>query len=310
MLCRTRSRPSPTWRSRCATTGRARSSRWRPAPARRCWRSRRIYRLIKFGGARRVLFLVDRAQPRRAGREGVPGLPHARRRPQVHRAVQRPAPHLEHHRPVEQGRHHHHPARSTRCSRASPSSTPSSRSDSQFDDAAARRRRSRSRSSTTPPSRPSSSTSSSSTSATARIYSLWRQVLEYFDAYLIGLTATPAKHTFGFFNQNLVMEYRPRAGGGRRRQRATSRSTGSARRSPSSGATIEAGTGHDGRLPRPADAQALRWEAPDEDVDLRRRATSTANVVATTRFALIVRTFRDKLFDGDLPRPHARCPRR
>jgi len=32
-------------------------------------------------------------------------------------------------------------------------------------------------------------------------------VLEYFDAHLVGLTATPAKHTFGFFNRNLVMEY-------------------------------------------------------------------------------------------------------
>ena len=40
------------------------------------------------------------------------------------------------------------------------------------------------------------------------IYNLWAQVLEYFDAYLIGLTATPNKQTFGFFNQNLVMEYR------------------------------------------------------------------------------------------------------
>jgi type I restriction enzyme R subunit len=39
------------------------------------------------------------------------------------------------------------------------------------------------------------------------IYNVWRQVLEYFDAYLIGLTATPAKHTFGFFYRNLVMEY-------------------------------------------------------------------------------------------------------
>ena len=39
------------------------------------------------------------------------------------------------------------------------------------------------------------------------IYSLWRQVLEYFDGYLIGLTATPSKQTFGFFKQNLVMEY-------------------------------------------------------------------------------------------------------
>jgi type I restriction enzyme, R subunit len=39
------------------------------------------------------------------------------------------------------------------------------------------------------------------------IYNLWRGVLEYFDAYLIGLTATPSKQTLGFFNQNLVMEY-------------------------------------------------------------------------------------------------------
>ena len=39
------------------------------------------------------------------------------------------------------------------------------------------------------------------------LYTLWRQVLEYFDGFLIGLTATPAKQTFGFFNKNLVMEY-------------------------------------------------------------------------------------------------------
>src|SRR5699024_1771210 len=39
------------------------------------------------------------------------------------------------------------------------------------------------------------------------IYGLWRQVLDYFDAFLIGLTATPSKHTLAFFNQNLVAEY-------------------------------------------------------------------------------------------------------
>lgn len=39
------------------------------------------------------------------------------------------------------------------------------------------------------------------------IYGVWRQVLEYFDAYIIGLTATPSKHTLGFFNQNIVSEY-------------------------------------------------------------------------------------------------------
>jgi len=39
------------------------------------------------------------------------------------------------------------------------------------------------------------------------IYSVWRQVVEYFDASLIGLTATPTKQTLGFFQKNLVMEY-------------------------------------------------------------------------------------------------------
>ena len=40
------------------------------------------------------------------------------------------------------------------------------------------------------------------------IYNLWKQVLDYFDAFYIGLTATPDKRTFGFFNENVVSEYR------------------------------------------------------------------------------------------------------
>ncbi len=39
------------------------------------------------------------------------------------------------------------------------------------------------------------------------IYGRWRQVLEYFDAFLVGLTATPSRHTLAFFNSNLVSEY-------------------------------------------------------------------------------------------------------
>ncbi len=39
------------------------------------------------------------------------------------------------------------------------------------------------------------------------IYNVWRQVLEYFDAFLIGLTATPSQDTYAFFNQNIVSEY-------------------------------------------------------------------------------------------------------
>ena len=39
------------------------------------------------------------------------------------------------------------------------------------------------------------------------IYNDWKQVLDYFDAFLIGLTATPDNRTFGFFNRNVVSEY-------------------------------------------------------------------------------------------------------
>ncbi|TPJ43462.1 restriction endonuclease subunit R [Mesorhizobium sp. B2-5-13] len=39
------------------------------------------------------------------------------------------------------------------------------------------------------------------------IYGTWRQVLEYFDAFTVGLTATPSLHTLGFFNKNLVAQY-------------------------------------------------------------------------------------------------------
>lgn len=39
------------------------------------------------------------------------------------------------------------------------------------------------------------------------IYNLWKQVLDYFDAFQIGLTATPDNRTFGYFNQNIVSDY-------------------------------------------------------------------------------------------------------
>jgi type I restriction enzyme, R subunit len=39
------------------------------------------------------------------------------------------------------------------------------------------------------------------------IYGSWRQVLEYFDAFIVGLTATPSLHTMGFFGSNLVAQY-------------------------------------------------------------------------------------------------------
>jgi type I restriction enzyme R subunit len=124
------------------------------------------------------------------------------------------------------------------------------------------------------------------------IYNLWRQVLEYFDASLIGLTATPSKQTFGFFNRNLVMEYdhdRAVADGVNVdfevytiRTRITER-----------GSTVEAAP--DTMLGfRDRQTRAMRWEAPDEDLsydpnDLDRR------VVARDQIRTIVRAFRDRL---------------
>jgi type I restriction enzyme, R subunit len=39
------------------------------------------------------------------------------------------------------------------------------------------------------------------------IYGTWRQVLDYFDGFILGLTATPSLHTMGFFGRNLVAQY-------------------------------------------------------------------------------------------------------
>ncbi len=39
------------------------------------------------------------------------------------------------------------------------------------------------------------------------IYNVWQQVLDYFDAFLVGLTATPDNRTFGFFKNNVVSDY-------------------------------------------------------------------------------------------------------
>lgn len=39
------------------------------------------------------------------------------------------------------------------------------------------------------------------------IYNLWKQVLDYFDVFQVGLTATPDNRTFGYFHQNLVSDY-------------------------------------------------------------------------------------------------------
>jgi type I restriction enzyme R subunit len=130
------------------------------------------------------------------------------------------------------------------------------------------------------------------------IYSLWRQVLEYFDAHLLGLTATPAKHTYGFFSQNVVMEYpheQAVADGVncdfdvyRIRTKITDQ-----------GSTIEAGPGTVVGY-RDRSTRKTRWEAPDDDVSYA-ASDLDRNVVAIDQIRLIVQTFRDKVLRETFP---------
>jgi type I restriction enzyme R subunit len=128
------------------------------------------------------------------------------------------------------------------------------------------------------------------------IYNLWRQVLEYFDAFIIGLTATPNKQTFGFFNQNLVMEYgheQAVADGVNVNYdvyRIETEITGS-------GSKVEAGYYVDRR---DRETRAVRWERLDEDLAYGANQLDK-EIVAMDQIRTIVRAFRDKLFTEIYP---------
>ncbi|NLA12586.1 MAG: DEAD/DEAH box helicase family protein, partial [Firmicutes bacterium] len=128
------------------------------------------------------------------------------------------------------------------------------------------------------------------------IYNLWRQVLEYFDAFIIGLTATPSKQTFGFFNQNLVMEYsheRAVAEGvnvGYDVYRIKTDIT-------EKGSKVEAGYYIDRRDKL---TRQVRWEVLEDDVEYG-PAQLDRDVVAPDQIRTIIRTFKDKLFTEIFP---------
>ncbi|MGH9023390.1 MAG: DEAD/DEAH box helicase family protein, partial [Acidimicrobiia bacterium] len=128
------------------------------------------------------------------------------------------------------------------------------------------------------------------------IYNLWRQVLEYFDAYLIGLTATPSKITFGFFKQNLVMEYlheQAVADGVNVDFDVYKIRTAISER----GSTIDAGivTGF-----RHRETRQVRWERLDEPLPYDPEQLDR-KVVAKDQIRTIIRTFRDRLFTEVFP---------
>ena len=123
------------------------------------------------------------------------------------------------------------------------------------------------------------------------IYGVWRQVIEYFDAYLVGLTATPAKQTFGFFSQNLVVEYghaQAVADGVnvdfdvyRIRTEITEK-----------GSTVEAGLV---TKFRDRETRKTRLEKLDEDVVYDARQLDR-DVVSLDQIRTVIRTFRGNLY--------------
>jgi len=123
------------------------------------------------------------------------------------------------------------------------------------------------------------------------IYNLWRQVLEYFDAFLIGLTATPSKYTLGFFNQNLVTEYpheRAVADGVNVDYEVYRICT----RITQEGSTVEAGHFVDMRDKK---SRSERWAVElDEDLEYT-PAQLDRDVVTPDQIRTVVRTFKDKL---------------
>jgi len=128
------------------------------------------------------------------------------------------------------------------------------------------------------------------------IYSLWRQVLEYFDAFIIGLTATPSKQTFGFFNSNLVMEYN--------HERAVADGVNVSfevyrirTEKTEKGGMIEAGFMVD---KRDRQSRKVRLEQLDEDLTYTSKDIDRT-VVIPSQIRTVIRTFRDKLFTEIFP---------
>ena len=128
------------------------------------------------------------------------------------------------------------------------------------------------------------------------IYGVWRSVLEYFDAHILGLTATPTKQAFGFFEQNLVSEYtypQSVADGVNvdfevyRIKTAISED----------GSTIDAGT----IVPKQdRRTRQQRFEELDEDFEYTAGQLDRV-VTSKPQIRLIIETFRDRLFTEIFP---------
>jgi type I restriction enzyme R subunit len=128
------------------------------------------------------------------------------------------------------------------------------------------------------------------------IYNVWKQVLEYFDSYLIGLTATPSKDTLGFFHQNIVSEYTheravaDRVNVGFEVYKIETEIT-------QKGSKVESGFYLDKRDKL---TREKKWEQLDEDLEYDDKQLDKS-VVSVNQIRTVIQTFRDKLFTEIFP---------
>ena len=128
------------------------------------------------------------------------------------------------------------------------------------------------------------------------IYNLWKQVLDYFDAFLIGLTATPDKRTFGFFNENVVSEY------------SYEQSIVDGVNVPYDVYTIETEISKNGGLIkagwhidyRDKETRKTRWQQVDEDTEYNKNDLDRS-VVNPSQIRTVIRQFRKALMEEIYP---------
>lgn len=127
------------------------------------------------------------------------------------------------------------------------------------------------------------------------IYNVWSQVLYYFDAFIIGLTATPDKRTFAFFNENVVSEYS--------REQAIIDGVNVGEDI----FMIETEIGRNGAHimrqlieHRDRTTRAKRWRQMDEDLTYT-KAKLDRDVVNPSQIRTVIRTFKDNLYTQLFP---------
>ena len=128
------------------------------------------------------------------------------------------------------------------------------------------------------------------------IYNVWNQVLEYFDAFIVGLTATPDKRTFAYFNQNIVSEYS--------REQAIIDGVNVGEDI----FLIETTVGKNGAHimkqlieSRNRMSREKRWKQLDEDVDYKPTQLDR-DIVNPSQIRTVIKTFKENLYTKLFPR--------